>query len=438
MHLSLTSLRRPEVPEGGAANGAGMSWPSRLFFFVVAVLASGALLAGVGCTRRGKVTTLPPTTPPITTYYVNPATGSDSTGNGTSTKPFKTLTKTLSVVKGVTTPDLTIQLAPGNYTTSIGEVFPIVIPVGVAISGTASAGGGYAGGSYIDGWGEDTNLEKLAHKPAGSDFATLVVPQTTSGASANNIYVGTTKVAAIPTAGQYAAIDVMGSMTISSSTFFSGVAGGRKLSGIVVPSGSFTCTGCTINGTIRAIGAFSIPGASAPPSVTLSGAQGQSKINGFTGIQTDGTANLTVSNQTFQARTVAFSDGLAQLVTPVPSSSPIPPVVDFGYNANNTGAQSTGGNTLLGASTTELFVTRSSTYIVALGNTWNPTQGANRFGQYQVNKIFLSNTPPPGQNVTITKTATYGQVEVGPVPPPTIAPSATPSASPTPTPTPAI
>ncbi len=62
--------------------------------------------------------------------YVNPATGKD-TGVGNLTAPLKSLTKALSVAASGTT----IQLEKGTYNTATGEVFPIVIPVGVMVLG---------------------------------------------------------------------------------------------------------------------------------------------------------------------------------------------------------------------------------------------------------------------------------------------------------------
>ena len=64
------------------------------------------------------------------TLYVNPLTGKD-TGAGNSKSPFKTLTKALTAASSETT----IQLSPGTYNTSGGEVFPLVVPAGVTVLG---------------------------------------------------------------------------------------------------------------------------------------------------------------------------------------------------------------------------------------------------------------------------------------------------------------
>ena len=64
------------------------------------------------------------------TLYVNPTTGKD-TGAGSSTAPFKTLTKALASATAGTT----IHLAPGTYNAAGGEIFPLVIPSGVMVLG---------------------------------------------------------------------------------------------------------------------------------------------------------------------------------------------------------------------------------------------------------------------------------------------------------------
>ncbi|NJM73260.1 MAG: DUF1565 domain-containing protein [Scytonema sp. RU_4_4] len=64
------------------------------------------------------------------TIYVNSAIGNDANA-GTRLNPYKTITRALKVT---TTPKM-IQLAPGTYSTASGEVFPLIIPVGVLVVG---------------------------------------------------------------------------------------------------------------------------------------------------------------------------------------------------------------------------------------------------------------------------------------------------------------
>lgn len=65
------------------------------------------------------------------TFYVNPTTGSDSSGAGSQSQPFKTIAFALKQA----TSGSTIQLASGNYNAASGEVFPLAIPQGVSVIG---------------------------------------------------------------------------------------------------------------------------------------------------------------------------------------------------------------------------------------------------------------------------------------------------------------
>ncbi|MCY7406718.1 MAG: DUF1565 domain-containing protein [Alkalinema sp. CAN_BIN05] len=67
------------------------------------------------------------------TVFVNPQTGSN-TNNGSDNSPFKTLTHALSVAST----NSIIKLAPGNYTSNSGEVFPIQLKSGVTVQGEPS------------------------------------------------------------------------------------------------------------------------------------------------------------------------------------------------------------------------------------------------------------------------------------------------------------
>ena len=70
--------------------------------------------------------------------YINPTTGNDS-ASGTSTAPFKTITNALKQAQA----DTTIQLSPGNYSSSSGEVFHLQVPSKVKILGNeANKGNG--------------------------------------------------------------------------------------------------------------------------------------------------------------------------------------------------------------------------------------------------------------------------------------------------------
>ncbi|MFK0734590.1 MAG: S-layer homology domain-containing protein [Gloeotrichia echinulata IR180] len=74
----------------------------------------------------------------VATLYVNSVTGNDANA-GSRLSPFKSLTRAL---KATTKPTI-IQLGYGTYNTASGEVFPLVIPVGVMVVGNeANKGAG--------------------------------------------------------------------------------------------------------------------------------------------------------------------------------------------------------------------------------------------------------------------------------------------------------
>ncbi len=121
------------------ADAMQSAWPSRLFFAVVAAIAVAGLVSGAACTRWGQPAPAIPSLAPLMTLFVDPHIGSDATGNGTQTKPYKTLTKAVDVLAAakVLSPNgVTISLMSGEYTKANGESFPIVVPKSVTIAGT--------------------------------------------------------------------------------------------------------------------------------------------------------------------------------------------------------------------------------------------------------------------------------------------------------------
>ena len=406
-----------------------MPWLTRAFFLLVAAVAVAGIMSGTACTRRGKSTPLPPTSPPLTILDVNPQTGNDTTGNGTSSKPYKTLTKAIAVVKNSTTQGLTIQLATGVYSTVSGEKFPIVIPTGMTINGNGY-GAGFSKGSFINGEGEDTAYEKLVNGNTGSAYATMEIASGVTSVSLNGIYVGSSRLTN-PSSSSYAALDAIGSGSFAHSTFAADTspASHPKVAGIAVPSGGIDCTGCSILGGNYALMAFTVPNGVAPV-VVLSGQPQQGLIGGTIGIGTDGTASINSSFQTFQSTHYGYQDSVAPVASP--SSSISVGSVDFGSGA--TGSQ--GGNSFIGASSviSEVSVTLPLVQVFAFGNIWNPsTQGANVHGLYPARRQFNAGTR--GRNVTVAANASGAVVFVGPPPTPTPQPSTSPSASPTSSPT---
>jgi len=82
------------------------------------------------------ITAQVPTT--ATVIYVNPTTGADNAGAGTtSNAPYKSISFALSQAQ----PGTTIQLAPGNYSQETGETFPILLKPGVTLRGDEASRG---------------------------------------------------------------------------------------------------------------------------------------------------------------------------------------------------------------------------------------------------------------------------------------------------------
>jgi hypothetical protein len=402
-----------------------MPWLTRAFFLLVAAIAMAGIVSGAACTRRGKSSPIPPTSSPLTTIDVNPRTGSDTTGDGSSAKPYKTLTKAIAVVKSSPLQGLAIQLSLGVYNAANGEKFPIIIPTGMTINGSGY-GAGFARGSFINGNGPDLAYESLAGVPSGSAFATLEVASGVASVSLNDVYVGS---ASLPVSGSYAALDALGALGVSRATFAvdTPVATHPKVAGVLVPSGGLNCTGCVILGGDFALLAFTLPNASAP-AVVLSGQPTLGMIGGKIGIGTDGSASINASFQTFQSKQYGYQDGVAPIASP--SGSFTLGTVDLGSGPSG----SQGGNLLEGAGISEISVTLPLAQVFAYGNYWNAnTQGTDSHGLYPRRPPFSRGAH--GRNVTVAGNADGAAVFVGPPPTPTPQPSTSPSPSPTSSPT---
>ena len=108
--------------------------------YMAMVIAASALLLGTSAgaaqaqtsaqTREGSQAIATGTTAAYQTLYVNPTSGSDRAG-GVADQPLQTVTRALELAA----PNTVIVLAPGRYTQSSGEVFPLRLKSGVTIQG---------------------------------------------------------------------------------------------------------------------------------------------------------------------------------------------------------------------------------------------------------------------------------------------------------------
>jgi Protein of unknown function (DUF1565)/S-layer homology domain len=94
---------------------------------------------------------------PSNRLYVNPSRGNDA-NPGSQTAPLKTLTKATQLARA----GAIVELAPGNYSATTGEQFPIVLSQGVTVQGdAASQGKEYVitgGGRYTSPIGGEQNI----------------------------------------------------------------------------------------------------------------------------------------------------------------------------------------------------------------------------------------------------------------------------------------
>jgi parallel beta-helix repeat protein len=108
---------------------------------------------------------------PATQLFVDAVNGHD-TSSGASSAPLKTITTALALA-GANTCIATVQVAPGTYSAANGEVFPLVVPVRVALIGDETGKGAAASGAvFIDGAG--------AYPAGPTVFRAAVVPSSGS------------------------------------------------------------------------------------------------------------------------------------------------------------------------------------------------------------------------------------------------------------------
>ncbi len=100
------------------------------------------------------------------TLYVNPESGNDS-AEGLQNQPFRTVTHALTIAL----PNTVIVLAPGRYTESSGEVFPLQLKPGVTIQGAPGSRDRTAiiegGGDFVSPLRSQQNAAILAADRAG-------------------------------------------------------------------------------------------------------------------------------------------------------------------------------------------------------------------------------------------------------------------------------
>ncbi|MGA8098800.1 MAG: DUF1565 domain-containing protein, partial [Candidatus Cybelea sp.] len=296
-------------------------WFARLFFAVIAAFAVAGVMAGTACTRWGQPGPTVPMVGLISKLFVDPNMGSDTSGNGSQTNPYKTLTKAVEVLtsaKNLNPMGVSITLANGDYNAANGEKFPIVIPTNVSLTGL-SFGMGVKSGAFINGLGEDTIFENLVHAPRRSAYTTLEI--VAASVNVSDVYVGASTLSLPGSHATYVSLDNLATMIVSTSSFGAGITSALpNVGGVLVAGGSFTCHSCLIRGHEFGIGALTVPIATASPSaitptVVLDHSSGDAAITAkVVAVLTDGSVNVTTQEQTFQGGQFAFADALAPVV----------------------------------------------------------------------------------------------------------------------------
>lgn len=108
-----------------------------------------------------------------TQLFVNPTRGNDSSGDGSESAPFKTITQALRQAK----PNTTIRLSPGTYSAETGESFPLMLKPQVTLQGDASSRGRgiiiQGGGLYLSRSSARQNVGLVAAQGASLSGVTL-------------------------------------------------------------------------------------------------------------------------------------------------------------------------------------------------------------------------------------------------------------------------
>jgi parallel beta-helix repeat protein len=112
----------------------------------------------------------------VNVVFVNPSAGDDTTGNGSESTPFKTITQALKLAN----PGTVIKLTPGNYSAETGEMFPLMLKSGVSIQGdTSNKGRGIiiqGGGQFLSRSFGGQNVTIISGNQAGLVGVTVTNP----------------------------------------------------------------------------------------------------------------------------------------------------------------------------------------------------------------------------------------------------------------------
>ncbi|MBD2089130.1 DUF1565 domain-containing protein [Microcoleus sp. FACHB-1515] len=172
---------------------------------IALLMASGAAMASspTGASVPQQASTVPPNAiaQAMTLIFVHPTLGNDSSGVGSQSAPFRTISQALRVAQ----PNTTILLAAGTYSSETGETFPIVMRSGVTIQGDPGTRGQgviiRGGGVYGSRTSANQNVAILGANQAGLVGVTVTNSnprgyglwvESTSPTVQNNTFTGST------------------------------------------------------------------------------------------------------------------------------------------------------------------------------------------------------------------------------------------------------
>ncbi|WP_162183006.1 DUF1565 domain-containing protein [Neosynechococcus sphagnicola] len=173
---SPTVGRRPDIWRQGIRCGIGVITIALLGLLEQVAPATAAVPLTVTTPSRVLNHTLAQVPTIATLVYVNPATGDDLRGNGSSTAPFKTITQALQASQ----PNTVIQLAAGTYSLDTGEQFPLLMKPGVTLKGDAPSRGRNivirGGGAFLSPTAASQNIALLGANQASIIGVTITNP----------------------------------------------------------------------------------------------------------------------------------------------------------------------------------------------------------------------------------------------------------------------
>ncbi|HEY9800810.1 MAG TPA: DUF1565 domain-containing protein [Leptolyngbyaceae cyanobacterium] len=309
----------------------------------------------------------------VNVLFVNPSAGDDTTGNGSESTPFKTITQALKTAN----PGTVIKLTPGNYSAETGEMFPLILKPSVAIQGdTSNKGQGITiqgGGQFLSRSFGGQNVTIVGANQAGLIGVTVTNPhprgyglwiESSNPVISENTFTGSTQ-DGISVHGNSAA-------TITKNYFYRNGANGITIGGnssAQVRENVFEETGFGIN-----------VAQNAAPSLISNQIQ-----NNRSGVIVQANARPILRNNLIQG---SKEDGLVAIAQAMP---------DLGNNTES------GSNEFRNNARYDINANAAKQVIVAVGNTINSKRVAGKVS-FNTQDAPVANSQPTATSNTVLST----------------------------------